>query len=235
MKTHKRKARVPLLLALIGGIAAIVATVIKEVAVAELKDSRDAMASAQSQFHTATGNEEADAHAAALQQQIEALQIQGGAKLVPLIAQDRAICNEQTATLEAHFQATSQYIEKIGVPELTKLRNTVRQHIDTTERQIGETLNMTHDHSVGEFATVKGATLFAMSGEIGVVLLEDAAETAANRVIENRDRDIRILTWVYYLLFLCGSSLAIFGLTKNFRSGEQPQMTCPPKISPAKT
>jgi hypothetical protein len=191
-KQKKAKIALPIAAVLIAGLTYCV----KEILRANLQELRDSLARAESQFRIEGGQSAISVQILRAQQQVETLKLQDEAaqgKIDPhrdfsaLIAQDTGAAQQTLGQLNGNFDSASRLID--AMPSAAKdlriltLREQTRASVDKVNEQVKELLKLSPEHDVVyRFARVKMALVIALVEEVAVLVLGDAAVTAARRI-----------------------------------------------------
>jgi len=226
-RIHRQK--VSKRLAVASALLLLLIFVVKEILKDNLKELHDSIASAESQFRTEEGQSTISAQILVAQEQTELDRLKSSPDrnrphrdFSSLIVEDTAQAKQAKSDLNADFDSVSRLIDKLpsGARDLRQLRDQVRQHIDTTDRRITDALKPeASDDDLYRFVKAKMALLFALTDEIGVTMLGDAALTRAQRAEAAQETIIRVCSWILYALTLTLLSLGVYaaltGTKKN--------------------
>jgi len=197
---------------------------VKEILRANLQELHDSLARAESQFRIEGGQSAISVQILRAQQQVETLKLQDEAaqgKIDPhrdfsaLIAQDTGAAQQTLGQLNGNFDSASRLID--AMPSAAKdlrtltLREQTRASVDKVNEQVKELLKPSPEHDVVyRFARVKMALMIALVEEVAVLVLGDAAVTAARRIQDATEYWIRACSGAIYVLLFLGGALTLY-------------------------
>jgi hypothetical protein len=222
-RTKKQKAKITKRLTIAAVLIAGLTYGVKEILRANLQELHDSLARAESQFRIEGGQSAISVQILRAQQQVETLKLQDEAaqgKIAPhrdfsaLIAQYTGAAQQTLGQLNGNFDSASRLID--AMPSAAKdlrtltLREQTRASVDKVNEQVKELLKPSPEHDVYRFARVKMALVIALVEEVAVLVLGDAAVTAARRMQDATEYWIRACSGAIYALLFLGGALALY-------------------------
>ncbi len=218
-RTRKQKAKLTKPLAVASALLLLLIFFVKEILRDNLKDLHDSIASAESQFRTEEGQSMISLQILVAQEQAELDRLKSSPDrngphrdFSSLIVEDTAQAKQAEADLNANFDSVSRLIDKLpsGASDLRQVRDQARQNIDTTDQRITNALKPEADDDSYRFVKAKMALMFALTDEIGVTMLGDAALTRAQRAEAALETLIRVCSRILYVLTLTLLGLGVY-------------------------
>ena len=222
----RRKAKVAKGLAITSAILLALTFVIKEIFKEQLKDLRDSIASAQSQFQNQSDQSSLHIQILTAQQQIEAANM----RLVhgdphhdytPEIQLATAEARQVQAQLHADFDVVSHFIDSIPLGgQLRQLRDQLSPSIQQADNSVNAALASKSTLGIDRWVMAKTATVMALVGELPVVVLGGVAKSVAERVQARIEKLITLCNWALWVFGLSGAGLAVYSAAKGVKMGE---------------
>lgn len=226
-RTKRQKAKIAKVVAIASAVILLLTFLFKEVVKENLKELHEALVRAESQFRTENGQSVISLQILDAQEQIENFKLQGDAgkkganrDFSALIAQDTARAQEASAHLNSDFDSVSRLIDALpsGAKDLRQLRDETRASVDKANKQVNEMLKPKPAHDRGRFVEVKIAMVMALLQELPVVILGDAAQTAAHRVQAASEYLIGVCSRAIYFLGFLALSLGLYAAVTGIKS-----------------
>lgn len=226
-RARKQNARKARRLAVAVAVIALVTVVVKEIVADSVKNLRESIATAETQFSNSSDQSNISLEIFNLQQQAEALTAKSVASAPaakkdfgPLILQARAEMAQVKAGLNADFDSASKLIEKLP-PGATALRDQlpqVKTIIDESDSTAQTILKADTANDAGQYADIKLAMIMYLTAELPVILVGDEALTYAKRIEASADTVLRLCNRIFYFLVALGACLAVYAAVLNARA-----------------
>jgi hypothetical protein len=221
----RNKAKVATRLAIASAVLLALTFVIKEIFKEQLRDIRDSLTTARTEFQSQSDQSSLHIQILAAQQQIELANMNLARgdphhDYTPETQQATAEARQAQAQLHADFDAVSRLIDSVPFGgQLRQLRDQARQTIDQTDNSVNATLtgSSTSTEGPGRWVMAKTATVMALIAELPVIILGGAAKDAAERVQQWIEKLIRICNWALWVFGLSGAGLGIYSAAKGIQ------------------
>lgn len=225
---RKRKAKIAKRLAVASAVILLLTFVVKETLKENLKELHDSLVSAEGQFRNEQGQSTISLQILYTQGQIDNLNLEAkGGRNHPShdysaqIKQDVLRAQQARAQLDADFDSVSRLIDKLPATarHLRQGRDEMRiQVVEKADQDVKDVLKPNPDHDARRLIQLKLARVVALAAELPVVVLGDAALTAAQRFEELAETLIRICSWAFYVLGFCGLALGLYAAVTGIRT-----------------
>jgi hypothetical protein len=194
-------------------VLGLVAFVTGEALQPELTNLRDSLAAAESQFSKESDQSTLSLQILNMQQQMELLQTHKSDRdYSALIAEDTALAQQVTASLNADFDAFSSLVDALParLTDMRGMRDEIRTGVEAVDKNSKKVLASTSDHGANRYALVVSAKLFAIVEHIPMVIAADDGQTVARQVIAAYDSLIRICMRTAYVCGLLAAALFVY-------------------------